>query len=147
MLLSERLTVLLEKPWLITAGQFILVKGYPVSWTLVSFGPYALIQSTNIASRISLRHSISISLSWYGFAFYIPRRCYRNLDNAENYRSTAWLYNILTSEEFRNAERMSVRTGSQVVRFCVFPFFPFHRNSVTLTLTTEFFFILEKVRF
>ena len=101
---------------------------------LPCFLAYALIQSTNIASRITL--------SWYGFAFYIPRRCYRNLDNAENYRSTAyWLYNILTSEEFRNAERMPVRTGSQV--FCVFPFFPFHRNSVTLTLTTEFFSYLR----
>jgi len=35
MLSSERLTILLEKPWPITTGQLILVKGYPVSWALV----------------------------------------------------------------------------------------------------------------
>jgi len=35
MLSSEGLTILLEKPWPITTGQLILVKGYPVSWALV----------------------------------------------------------------------------------------------------------------
>jgi len=37
MLLSERLTILLEKPWPITTGQLILVKGYPVSWPTLSY--------------------------------------------------------------------------------------------------------------